>query len=161
MTDRTKVTEEPSTLPWYYPKMTLDSVGGFRHGYQQADDDATAATHQDLDQKIEQARNEYEKALADEYRGRRSKHASTAGELIDGLAEKSASGELNTAVGTYGALASLLGAGAYQQAKQQTEDQDPRVMKMKAIRDLIRARMRSHPPMLHLEPEVPVLAKGE
>jgi hypothetical protein len=157
--DQMKVTGDESTLPWYYPAMTMGSVKGFREGYAKADEDGTNAVHKDLDSKIESAKNEFERALSEEYKTRRSKHASTAGELIDGLAEKCASGELNTALGTYGAIASLLGSGAYQQAKQETEDHDPRVMKMKAVRDLIRARMRNQPLALRLEPEQEALAK--
>lgn len=156
-TDRLKTTKSMSSLPWYMPAATLGSVSSFRQGYRKADSDATDSMHLNLDAKIETARSEFERALADEYKGRNSKYAS-AGELIDGLAEKHASGELNVAMGGYGSLAALLGAASYQQAKQETEDHDPRVMKMKAVRDLIRARMRSQPLMLRAEEQQPALA---
>lgn len=146
----TRVTDDPSTLPWYYPAMALQTPKSFADGYQQADKDHAKKVNVDLDQQIASAREQFNRALQDEYKGRHHKAAS-AGELIDGLAVKSAAGELNTAAGVYGALAGLLGTGAYHQAKSWTEDHDPRVMKAKALKELIRARMRNSPPVVRVE----------
>lgn len=161
--EKTRVTDDPSTLWWYYPSMTMNALGGVRSGYAKADDDANSATHLDLDTKIQSARAQFERALADEYRGSKiTKRAESLGEVIDGLAMvrvKCAAGELNTTAGVYATLAALLGTGSYHQAKAWTEDRDPRVMKMKAVRELIRSRMRSQPPTLRVGNEGSQLAE--
>lgn len=145
----TRVTDDPATLPWYYPQAALQTPRAFSEGYQQADKDHAKTVNTGLDKQIASAREQFNRALQEEYKGRRK--AASAGELIDELAIKTAAGELNTAAGVYGALAGLLGTGAYHQAKGWTEDHDPRVMKAKALKELIRTRMRNSPPVVRVE----------
>lgn len=160
-----QVTDDPSTLWWYYPSVSMQAPRAFAEGYGKADEEETTKTHLALDERISKAREQYERALKDEYN--QSRKAASAGELIDGLAKfhvKHAEGELNTGAGMYLALASLLGQGSYYQAKRWTEEHDPRVLQIKAMKDLIKQRMRSQPPLLRVGPSeevTPLLPHAE
>jgi hypothetical protein len=160
--EATTPTSEPKTLPWYYPAMAATVPTAFTSGYRQADTDADAAVKAQMAEKVEAARQDFEKALEHEYRlSRQRKEAAapvaTPGELIDGLAQihliKESAGELNTAAGMYLALATLLGMGSYQVGKNWAEKNDPRYQRVKAMKDVIRQRMRSRP--------LPVLVSSE
>lgn len=145
----TRVTDDPATLPWYYPSLAMQTPKSFAEGYQEADKNHAKTVNTGLDKQIASAREQFNRALQDEYKGRRK--AASVGELIDELAVKTAAGELNTAAGVYGALAGLLGTGSYHQSKAWTEEHDPRVMKAKALKELIRTRMRNSPPVVRVE----------
>lgn len=157
----TRTTSDPKTLPWYYPAMAATVPHAFTSGYRKAETDAETSIKSEMAKRVESARMDFEKALEEEYRhSRRFKEGSaveTPGELIDGLAqlhiEKKAEGELNTAAGMYLALATLLGMGSYQLGKSWTEKNDPRYQRLKAMKDVIKQRMRQKP--------LPILVSSE
>jgi hypothetical protein len=158
--EATRTTSDPSTLPWYYPAMAVTAPTAFSQGYRRATEDSESKTKREMTDKVEAARREFEAALEHEYRLSRQNQSaappSNPGELIDALAQmhvKSAEGELNTAAGMYLALASLLGMGSYQLGKTWAEKNDPRYQRVKAMKDVIKQRMRARP--------LPVLVSSE
>jgi hypothetical protein len=154
----TRVTGDPSTLPTFYPAAALTAPKGFMDGYRAADKSQSDRLREEMDHRLEKARKEFETALSDEYASSRAKAAS-AGELIDGLAHwwtKEADGEINQAMGMYLAAAGLLGVGSHAAVKGLWEKRDPRYQKLKAMKDLIKARQRHSPlPVLVTEEHLP------
>ena len=143
-----RVTGDPATLPSFYPSAALAIPKSFMEGYRDADTMQGERIENDMNQRLEKARHEFETALSDEYAASRHK-VSSAGEFIDGLAqwwngdlEKSADGEANKALGVYLAAASLLGVGSHAAAKSLWEQRDPRYQKYKAMQDLMKQRQR-------------------
>lgn len=150
-----RTTSDPKTLITYYPRMAIAGPKAFHEGYTQAEEDADVLRAEEMEQAIVKAREEYEKALSEEYA---AKHvAKTAGELIDGLAQhhvKSAQGEINQALGMYLALASILGYGAHTASSKWVKSRDPRQQKFKAVKEELRKkRMRQPAPVLVDVPE--------
>jgi len=150
-----RVTDDPSTLVSYYPRLATTVPKAFHEGFSQADEDADILRAEETEKAIAKAQKEYEKALAAEYAARKT--AKTAGELIDGLAQahvKSAQGEINQALGAYLALASLLGYGAHTASESWVKSRDPRQQKYKAVKEELRKkRMRQPAPILVEVPE--------
>jgi hypothetical protein len=141
-------TTDPSTLPWYLPAITLSAPQSFAKGYHAADLEEDTKMHEALDAQLEEAKKQFDTALATEYHESNIRKSSSAGELIDELAQdhvKSAEGEINQALGGYLSLASLLGLGSYNLTKKWTETNDPRVQRFKALQEIIGQRMRSSP----------------
>jgi hypothetical protein len=150
----TRTTEDPGTLPWFYPAAALTVPQQFSAGYGAADKALDEERKRKLNEEIEQARQEFERALSEEYT---SKHgsASSSGELIDGLAQfhvKTAEGEINQALGAYLALAALLGTGTHEFTRRWVEKRDPKRQKYKALRDAVLRRMQARPPRVQISP---------
>jgi hypothetical protein len=156
----TRVTSDPKTLPLFYPSVALGVPKSFVAGHRQADVDLDTKRKTELDTQIEAAKQEFERALADEYT--ESRKIASAGELIDGLAlthVKSADGELNQMLGWYLAAASLLGEGARVSSRNYVEKHDPRYQRVKALREMIKHRQRLNPPPVLVSPaEMPAAA---
>jgi hypothetical protein len=155
----TRTTTDPGTLPWFYPMAALSVPQQFTAGYSAADKSLDEERKRKLNEQIEEARQEFERALAEEYS---SKHASTAGELIDGLAQhhvKKAEGELNQALGAYLALAALLGTGTHEFSRRWVEKRDPKRQEYKALREAVLRRMQARPPQVQITPPSVELAK--
>ena len=143
----TKVTSSPGTLPWFYPTAALTVPNQFVAGFRGADKQLSQSMNTQMDEKVEQARREFETALHDEYVS--SRPVKTAGELIDGLAQyhvKQADGEANQALGLYLALAGLLGQGSYLAAKDWAEKREPKQQYLASMREAIKSRLRANPP---------------
>ena len=143
----TRVTTNPGTLPWFYPTAALTVPNQFVAGFRGADKALSQSLNKQMDEKVEQARREFESALHDEYVN--SRPEKTAGALIDGLAQahvKKAEGEANQALGLYLALAGLLGQGSYLAAKDWTEKREPKQQYLASMREAIKARLRANPP---------------
>lgn len=142
----TRVTGEPSTLPWYYPAMALNLPKAFAGGYRKADEDAAARQHAVMDAKLEEARKSFERALTEEYA--ESRKTASAGAFVDGLARsftKEGEGEANTALGAYLALAALLGLGTHTAARRWVERHDPAYQQARAVQQAISQRARGAP----------------
>ena len=143
----TRVTSNPGTLPWFYPAAALTVPNQFVSGFRNADKQLSKSLNNQMDEKVEQARREFETALHDEYVS--SRPEKTAGAIIDGLAQahvKSADGELNQALGIYLSLAGLLGQGSYLAAKEWAEKRDPKQQYLSSMREAIKSRLRNNPP---------------
>lgn len=143
----TKVTDEPSTLPWYYPSLALNLPKSFVSGYRKADEDYAAHQHALMDAKLESARKSFEQALAEEYSS--SRKTASAGAFVAGLADaliKEGEGEANQALGAYLALAAVLGLGTHTAAKRWVERHDPRYQQARAVQQMVSQRMRGTPP---------------
>lgn len=162
----TRITSDPSTLPWYYPMMAMTAPNSFAAGFQKAEKDMDAEELARVNERLTKAKMEFERALSEEYNSASSVKSSSvkaasAGELIDGLAKvhvKSAEGELNQALGIYLAMASLLGQGANMTAKEWAEKRDPQRQKLKLVREAIRQRMRTYMPPVRIESGEPALS---
>ena len=139
-------TAEPGTLPWYYPTLALSLPNATAAGYQSAEEGYNAKLKAQMDAKVEAAKKEFEEALqAEAVQGHKS---ASVGEMLDSMAVsyvKSADGEINQAVGIYGALAALLGQGGYHLGKSFAEKRDPRYINAKAMAEMARQRLRSRP----------------
>jgi len=162
----TRTTSDPGTLPWYYPMMALTAPNAFAEGFRKAEKDIDAEELARINERLVKAKAEFEKALEEEYSQSgslkvSSARAQSAGEMIDGLAQmhvKCAEGELNQILGTYLALAALLGQGAHMTAKEWAEKRDPKRQKLKLVREAVRQRMRSYMPPIRVEAGEPGLA---
>lgn len=160
----TRVTGDPSTLPTFYPAAAMTIPKSLMEGYREADKGQADRVRNEMDTRLQHARKEFDQALTDEYANTRHK-ASSAGELIDGLAkwwsgdlvfEKAADGEANKALGMYLAAASLLGMGSHAAAKSMWEKRDPRYQKYKAMQELVKQRQRNSTlPVLVTEEHLP------
>lgn len=146
----TRVTGDPATLPTFYPAAAMTIPKSLMEGYREADKTQADRVRNEMDTRLQHARKEFDQALTDEYANTRQK-ASSAGELIDGLAkwwtgemtfDKKADGEANKALGMYLAAASLLGMGSHAAAKSMWEKRDPRYQKYKAMQELVKQRQR-------------------
>jgi hypothetical protein len=145
----TRTTTDPGTLPWFYPTAALTVPSQFSAGYSAADKSLDEERKRKLNEQIEEARQDFERALAEEYS---SKHAS-AGSLIDGMARfhvKSAEGEINQALGAYLALAALLGTGTHEFTRRWVEKRDPKRQEYKALREAVLRRMQARPPRVQI-----------
>lgn len=155
MRESRRPTSDPGTLVSYYPRMAVAAPSSFHEGYTQAESDADVLQAEQIDKELAKARKEYDQALSDEYAGRHT--AKTAGELIDGLAQhhvKCGEGELNQVMGTYLALASLLGYGSHVASREWVRSRDPRQQEFKAVKEELRKkRMRQPSPILVEIPE--------
>lgn len=143
----TRVTDEPSTLPWYYPSLALNLPKAFVSGYRRADEDHALRQHALMDAKLDEARKSFERALAEEYS--ESRKAASAGAYVDGLASalvKEGQGEANKALGVYLALATVLGLGTHTAARRWVERHDPQYQQAQAVKQLISQRTRGTPP---------------
>ena len=151
-TKATRVTSDPSTLPSFYPSAAMAVPRNFTAGYRAADKALDEERARKLDDEVESSRLEFEKALQEEYAGSRAK---TAGELIDGLAQrhltKEGEGELNQALGAYLALASLMGTGTHEFTRRWVEKRDPKRQEFKALQDAVKRRMQSRPLQVQIE----------
>jgi len=157
-TKGTTVTSDPGTLPWYYPMAALTVPNAFAAGFQRAEKDLDEDELKRVSERLAKAQSSFEQALSAEYRDRGK--AASAGDLVDGLSRihvKSAEGELNQMLGTYLALAALLGQGAHTTSREWVARRDPKRQKLKAVREAIRQRMRAHPPSVRIEPATPSL----
>jgi hypothetical protein len=160
LSDLTRVTSEPSTLPWYYPTAVLTAPQAFMAGHRQADKELDTRTNAKMDAQIMEARKQFEEALRAEYSEGRQMKVATAGELLDGLARihtKSADGELGQAAGLYLAVASLLGGVSHMAVKDWWEKRDPQQQRLSAMREAIKKRIRGSPPPVLVAPEEPKL----
>jgi hypothetical protein len=149
----TRVTSDPKTLPFYYPALAISTPKAFMEGYQTAETDNAKKMREEMDKKLQEAKTEFEQAMQEEYSDKQK--AASAGQLIDGLAlvhVKEAEGELNTAMGMYLALASLLGMGAHNVGKSWVEKRDPRYQKMKAVKEMVMRRSYLQPPSVLVAP---------
>jgi hypothetical protein len=154
-----RTTTSPGTLPWFYPAAALTVPQQFSAGYGAADKALDEERKRRLNEEIEEARQDFERALSEEYGAKR---ASTAGELIDGLAQlhvKEAQGEINQALGAYLALAALLGTGTHEFARRWTEKRDPKRQEYKALREAVLRRMQARPPQVQISPPAHELEK--
>lgn len=142
LSDRMRVTENPLTNPAFLPAAAIMVPEAFREGARAAETSVRGSQSQELDSALVQAKQDFEDALRAEYVGR--KKISSAGELLDGLAdkliEKQAEGELATAANVYLALAALLGYGAHNAAKTWTEKRDPARQDQKMLHHALRQR---------------------
>ncbi len=143
-----RVTGDPATLPTFLPAAAMTVPQSFMEGYRDADKTQKTRLDDEMNQRLEKAKLEFETALKDEYAASSHKAAS-AGEFIDGLAQwwnqdltKSADGELNKVLGMYLAAAGLLGVGSHAAVKSLWEQRDPRYQKYKAMQDLVKQRQR-------------------
>jgi hypothetical protein len=148
----TRTTTNPGTLPSFYPSMAMAVPQQFASGYQTADKELDAEAARKLDEQVEAARLEFEKALSEEYSAGVPK---TAGCVIDGLAQahvKMADGELNQALGAYLALASLMGAGTHEFTRRWVEKRDPKRQEFNALREAVLRRMQARPSPIQVTP---------
>lgn len=139
---------DPMTVPGFVPAAVIAGPESFRRGFTQADKDTSTARNDELQAKLDVAKEEFEQALTEEYKGRKM---ASAGEWIDGLTqsvftlEKSASqsepGEAMRLINVYLGLASLLGYGSFRASKRWTESRDPARQKHKLYRMAVRQRM--------------------
>lgn len=139
--DRMRVTENPLTNPAFLPAAAIMVPEAFRAGARAAESTVRTSRSATLNEDLAQAKQDFEDALRAEYLGR--KKISSAGELIDGLAErliKQADGELATAANVYLALATLMGYGAHNAAKSWTEKRDPARQEQKLMHHALRQR---------------------
>jgi len=149
-----QTTADPGTIPWFYPSVASSVPKSFMRGYRETDKALDEEQARKLTEELESAKLDFEKSLAEEYT---SSHPKTAGELIDGLAQahvKQAEGELNQAMGVYLALATLLGEGTHEFAKNWVEKRDPKRQEYKALRSAVLRRMQNKPIQIQAAPPV-------
>ena len=154
ITEGTRSTGSPETLATYYPRLATEVPKAFQEGYGAADKEQREQAAATVSQELAKARKEFDEALMAEYSA--SKKAASAGELLDGLAEahtKEAAGGLNTIMGTYLTLASLLFGGSHELTKKWMEARDPEKQKYDASRELFRRRAYQHPPAILVDPD--------
>jgi hypothetical protein len=160
LSDLTRITSEPSTLPWYLPTAALTAPQAFTAGHRQADKELDTRTNTEMDAQIAEARKQFEDALRAEYSEGRQMKIASVGELLDILAKqhvKVADGELGQATGLYLALASLLGGVSHMAVKDWWEKRDPQQQRLGAMREAIKKRIRGSPPPVLVAPEEPQL----
>ncbi len=158
----TRVTSDPSTLPWFLPAAAMTVPSSTMQGYRAADTEQRARIQAVLQQRVDAAKKDFEQALHEEYAARRK--VASAGELIDGLAQfhvKRAEGEANQALGLYLALASLLASGSHMVAEEWVKKRDPRQQYASAVKELIKNRMRTSPPPIQVATEPMAAPKPE
>jgi hypothetical protein len=136
-------TESPLTNPLFGPMAVITAPEAFRHGFQQADTDAQAAKNKILDRKLEEAKNDFEQALAEEYLGQKS---ASAGQWIDEFAQVMLKAADDRGIGmkmlnTYLTLATLLGYGTHRASKKFVEKHEPAAQKHKLLRMALRQKM--------------------
>ena len=140
-------TENPLTSPGFVPLAAITAPESFRKGFTQADTDSSSMRNEVLGQELEQAKQEFERALSEEYHGRK---AASAGEWLDGLTkelfslEKQADSDQGDAMkwlNAYLGAAALLGYGTHRAAENFTSKRDPARQKHKLYRMALRQRM--------------------
>lgn len=141
-------TTDPMTQPLFAPAAAITIPEAFRKGFTQADADAAVARREVLSVELAKAKEEFEQALTEEYRGRK---AASAGEMVDGLAvgmlelEKQGLEEEQglgmKALNTYLAMAALLGYGTHRAAESFVSKREPGRQKQKLYRMALRQRM--------------------
>jgi hypothetical protein len=137
-------TDNPMTVPGFAPMAAIAVPESFRKGFTQADADAAEVRNELLSAELEQAKQEFEQALGEEYQGRK---AASAGEWLDLLADravKQAESEQGTGqkwLNSYLAAAALLGYGSHRAAENFVSKRDPARQKHKMYRMALRQRM--------------------
>jgi len=152
----TRVTSDPATLPWYYPGMISFAPKNFMEGFRTAESEADTARLTEVTGRMDKAKEEFEKALQDEYRAAKGgAKESSCGEFVSGLAKahvKAAEGELNQILGGYLTIAALLGQLSHHSAYDWVAKRDPARLKLDAFREAIKQRMRAQTAPVQVEP---------
>jgi hypothetical protein len=140
-------TENPLTSPGFVPLAAITAPESFRKGFTQADADAAAVRNELLGTELEQAKQEFERALSEEYKGRK---AASAGEWLDNFTDKvfalekradSDQGDAMKWLNAYLGTAALLGYGTHRAAESFTSRHDSARQKHKLYRMALRQRM--------------------
>jgi hypothetical protein len=148
-----RVTDDPTTLPWFIPGVTSTLRRSTMQGYQDADSVRRKAEDEAASAKMEAAKREFESALRAEYDLAKRQKAASAGELIDGLGQlivKAADGELNQILGAYLALGELAQAGTHNVVEDWMKKRDPQQQYAAAMKELLKRRMRENPPPIQI-----------
>lgn len=144
-------TADPNTLPEYKPSVALAVPSALQEGMRAAEQEHHGGMEGELKTKVESARQDFENALRDEFATRGSKAAS-APELLEGLADlnfkKAEAGWMNDLGGLYLAMAGLVGSGAHGLGQHWVEENDPRYLKAKALREAVHNRAAQNPVQL-------------
>lgn len=140
-------TENPLTVPGFVPIAAITAPESFRKGFVQADTDASSVRNQVLSEELEQAKQEFEQALSEEYKGRK---AASAGEWLDNFTHKlfdlekvaeSDQGNAMKMLNAYLGAAALLGYGTHRATEKFVSSRDPSRQKHKLYRMALRQRM--------------------
>lgn len=136
-------TSSPLSNPIFGPAAVITAPEAFREGFNQADEDAKRVRSDRLDAELENAKADFERALEEEYAGRKS---ASAGEWIDELAgllikKSDDQGVGSKVLNTYLTLAALLGYGSHRAAKSFTSKHDPSYQKQYLTRMALRQKM--------------------
>ena len=144
-------TDDPESTRWYQPLQIMAHGKGVTEGWNKADMDVSSKRRSEMDQKVEEAKRMFDEALRSEYQNRNK--AASVNDVIDQLAEvhvKQGFADLNSLIQLYATGGTLLGAGAHQAAKDYVKEQDPREMKLRAIKEILHQRVRQHPPVVRV-----------
>jgi hypothetical protein len=148
--ESTRVTSDPTTLPGYGAAAATAVPQGFQEGVAHATEDMTKDLHSKLDSQLEEAKQQFEAAMASEHAG--AKRASAAGCFIDRLFEKHAAGELNQILNAYLVGAGVLGTGGYMAGEAAVKGRLPAYARHSALKELARQRQ-PHAPVLLAPPK--------
>lgn len=156
----------PTTKPWFMTAALGAGMGGLYGGYKLVDH-VLDKTHQaDKDRELEDAKNEYRKALVEQYSPtspavKRANAEATLGEDLNTLYEltkeatrKGGWGDKfndwsGTALSGYGALAALLAGGSGLAAYNWTKARSPEERLAKAIKQREKLRWSTRPPEIY------------
>ncbi len=157
--------ENVSSKPWFMPAAFGAGVGGLYGGYKAVDSLLDSAHRADKDRELEDAKNEYRKALVEQYSPvspavKRADHETTLSEDLDTLyelnkqamfeeAKETAKNVGGTLLGGYGILAGLLAGGTGLAAYNWTKSRSPEERLAKAIKQREKLRWSTRPPEIY------------
>jgi hypothetical protein len=156
-------------IPWYLPALTAGGVGGLFGGYKFMDWLMDRKRKADLEGEVDDARTQYRRALLEQYSPATVPSAGQVPSLpplakaagLDELADQAeAAGERvlkqagwGTAVGAYGALATLLAMGGGLAMYGATKNRNTSSLIQGAIRQRERERWARRPPEIYAVPQ--------
>lgn len=155
-----RLNEEHTAKPWFLPTALGLGGAGLYGGYKAVDKVLETKRKQDKEQELEDAKEEYRRALVEQYSPEGVKRGAEQDELGKDLSElyqlhKQASWASATApvagpaLGLYGALAGILAGGTGLATYEWAKDKSPSERLSKALKDRERLRWATRPPEIY------------